>query len=117
VKVVEEGKKMRSIKEIDGLLLRIKNYLVSTYETGIKYLILYGSFGRGEATEKSDIDILVVVDDKIDPREVEEDLSDLLFEILLEHGELISVIVVKESIFEGYKSPLFLNVKEEGVII
>ena len=59
----------------------------------------------------------MVVDDRIDPREVEEDLSDLLFEILLEHGELISVMVVKENFFEGYKSPLFLNVKEEGVII
>ncbi len=108
---------MRSKREINELLLRIKNHLVSTYKDEIKRIMLYGSFARGEATEKSDIDILVVVDDRIDPREVEEDLNDLLFDILLKKGELVSVIAVNESLFESYRAPLFLNVKEDGVAI
>lgn len=108
---------MRSKKEINNLLLQIKNHLISTYKDGIKHIILYGSFARGEATEKSDIDLLIVVDDRIEPREVEDELNDLLFDILLKKGELVSVIAVNKSLFESYRAPLFLNVKEDGVAI
>jgi hypothetical protein len=42
-------------------------------------------------------------------------LSDLLFDILLEQGELVSVIAISEHFFENYNSPFMLNVKKEGV--
>jgi len=77
---------------------------------------LYGSYVRGEATKDSDIDILVLVDDSLNPFEVRESLSDLLFDILLEEGELVSVIAIPEHLFESYNSPFMLNVRKEGVV-
>jgi len=57
-----------------------------------------------------------VVDESLNPLEVRESLSDLLFDILLEEGELISVIAVPENFYENYNSPFMLNVKKEGVV-
>lgn len=107
----------KDIKEINTILVRIKEYLVSIYKDKIRHVILYGSFARGKATEDSDVDILIVVDDSLYPRRVKEDLSELLFNILIEDGELVSVIVINEGMFENYRSPLLLNIKGEGMIV
>jgi len=60
---------------------------------------------------------LIVVSDDINPIEIEESLSDLLFEILLNKNELCSVRAIPEKLFNEYNSPFLLNVKEEGVMI
>lgn len=103
-------------KRIKPLVNQIKEHLIKMYGEKIKQLILYGSQVRGEATKNSDVDILVLVDESLNPFEVRKSLSDLLFDILLEEGELVSVIAVPENFFENYNSPFMLNVKKEGVI-
>ncbi|HDN83389.1 MAG TPA: hypothetical protein ENG50_03380 [Candidatus Altiarchaeales archaeon] len=60
---------------------------------------------------------MIVVSDDINPIEIEESLSDLLFEILLNKNELCSVRAIPEKLFNEYNSPFLLNVKEEGVMI
>lgn len=105
---------MKKNKEIAGVLSRIKEHAEKI--EGVKKVILYGPYARNEAGKHSDIDILVVVEDNIDTKRVEVEMDDL-FDILLEEKKLVSLIVVKESLFENYKSPLFLNVKEEGVLL
>jgi len=42
-------------------------------------------------------------------------LSDLLFDILLEKGELISVVVLPKTFFENYNYPFVINVRKEGI--
>jgi predicted nucleotidyltransferase len=103
-------------ERLKHLINQIKTHLIKIYGGKIKKVILYGSFVRGESTSDSDIDVLVLVDQSINPLEVRESLSDLLFDILLEKGELISVIAVPEQFFESYNSPFMLNVKKEGVV-
>ena len=103
-------------QRIKRLINQIKAHLVNVYGEGIKKVILYGSYVRGETTRDSDIDLLVLVDQSLNPFEVRESLSDLLFDMLLEEGELVSVIVVPEDFFESYNSPFMLNVKKEGVV-
>lgn len=101
---------------IKHLINQIKAHLVKVYGEGIKKVILYGSYVRGAATRDSDIDLLVLVDQPLNPFEVRESLSDLLFDIILNEGELVSVIVVPEDFFESYNSPFMLNVKRERVV-
>ncbi len=103
-------------ERIKQLVDRIKEHLIKIYGKKIKQIILYGSYVRNEATRDSDIDVLVVTDDSLNPFDVRKSLSDLLFEILLEERELVSVIAVPGSLFENYNSPFILNVKGEGVI-
>ncbi len=103
-------------ERIKRLINQIKAHLIKLYGEKIRKVILYGSCVRGETTRDSDIDILVLVDRSLKPFEVRESLSDLLFDIILNEGELISVIVVPEDFFESYNSPFILNVKREGVV-
>ena len=107
----------RSEEKLKASVNQIKEHLIKLYGKKIKQVILYGSHVRGEATGVSDIDILVVVDDSLNPFEVRKSLSDLLFDILLEERELVSVIAVPEHFFENYNFPFILNVKEEGVVV
>ncbi|HIE29494.1 TPA: nucleotidyltransferase domain-containing protein [Candidatus Poribacteria bacterium] len=102
-------------ERIRHLVNQIKEYLMKMYGEKIKQVILYGSHVRGEAMSDSDVDILVVVDGFLNPFEVRKGLSDLLFDILLEESELVSVIAVPEYLFENYNSPFMLNVKREGM--
>ncbi len=102
-------------ERITRLINDVKKYLMMMYGEKIREIILYGSHVRGEATRDSDIDILVLIDDSLDPFEVRRSLSDLLFDILLEHDELISVMVLSEGFFKEYNYPFTLNVKREGI--
>lgn len=103
--------------KVKRLVDQVKAHLHEQYGDGIKRVILYGSHARGEATEDSDVDVLVLVDQSLNPSEVEESLSDLLYDILLEEQELVSVVAVREERFENYNSPFMLNVKREGMVV
>lgn len=103
-------------QKIKLLISQIKEHLAGMYGERIRKIILYGSCARGTATSESDIDILILVDKSLNPFEVRESLSDLLYDILLEEGELVSVVVVGEDLYENYNSPFMLNVKKEGMV-
>jgi predicted nucleotidyltransferase len=103
--------------KVKRLVDQVKAFLYEKYGAGIKRVILYGSHARGEATEDSDVDVLVLVNESLNPREVEGSLSDLLYDIILEEHELVSVVVVSEEHFENYNSPFTLNVKKEGMVV
>jgi predicted nucleotidyltransferase len=102
-------------ERIKQLVNRVKDHLIKMYGRKIRKVILYGSHVRGEATRDSDIDILVLVDESLNPFEVRKSLSDFLFDILLDEGELVSVIALPEHFFENHNYPFMLNVKKEGV--
>lgn len=82
-------------------------------------IYLYGSRARGDNRVDSDWDILVITSrDKI-TFEYESDLRDPIFDIELESGEVISLLVYSKSdwLNKMAYSPLFLNVKKEGIKI
>ena len=85
-------------------------HLKSRYKNKIKKIILYGSYARGDYTEDSDIDVLIVGDVS------QKEISYLTTDILLKYGEIISAIVEKEIEFEKLKNSMFhKNVLKEGV--
>ncbi len=104
-------------KTIQLIIESIKMHLAKLYGKKIKSILLYGSFARDEQKSDSDIDVLVVADSSLDPFEVRDSLSDILFDILLDKGELVSVTVIPEDFYQNYNSPFVLNVKKEGVVV
>lgn len=106
---------MRKHQNLPEAIQRVRRFLIHRYGDRIRSVILYGSYARGTATDHSDVDLVVVVDDMLKPDEVRRSLSDLLLDILLEDGELVSVIVLPEHFFHSWNSPFLLNVKNEGV--
>jgi predicted nucleotidyltransferase len=103
--------------KIKRLVDQVKTHLHERYGQGIKKVIVYGSHARGEATKNSDVDVLVLVDQSLNPSEVRESVGDLLFDIILEEGEVISVIVIPEVFFETHSFPFMLNVRKEGTAV
>ncbi|MEN6333022.1 MAG: nucleotidyltransferase domain-containing protein [Phycisphaerales bacterium] len=103
--------------KIKRLVDRVKAHLHETYGEGIRRVILYGSYARGEQTEDSDVDVLVLTDPSLKPSEVRKNLSGLLFDMLMDEGELVSVIVIPEDYFDEHNLPFMLNVRNEGVAI
>jgi predicted nucleotidyltransferase len=104
-------------QKVKRLVDQIKAHLHERYGDAIKRVILYGSHARGEATRDSDVDVLVLTDPSLKPSEVRKSLSDLLFDMLMDENELVSVIVIPEDFFEGHNLPFMLNVREEGVAV
>lgn len=59
-------------------------------------LRVFGSKARGDATSESDIDVLVVVPTGLDRRRLQDEVTDLAFDVNLAHDVYISPRVVTE---------------------
>ena len=92
-----------------------KNFAKAIKSEHIIKIILYGSVARGEDSEDSDIDILIISNhwDKIDDK-----IADEVAWIMYDKGELISANVMSEEIFNKTKNWSYLtNVLRDGVTI
>jgi predicted nucleotidyltransferase len=99
------------------ILNKIKSGIAEKDPTAEIYL--YGSRARGDNRPDSDWDILVITPrDKI-TFDYESDLRDPIFDIELESGQIISMIVYSKSdwINKMAYSPLFSNINKEGIKI
>ena len=78
-------------------------------------IILFGSVARGDDTEESDIDILIISNHRED---IDDKISDEIAWIMYDKQELISAHVISEEMFNKTKNFSFLtNVLKEGVSI
>ena len=100
---------------IEEVLREFKKEIRKLYGERLKEVILYGSWARGEATEESDIDLLVVLGGEVAPGREIDRMIDIITEMNLKYGVLISVHPVSEDDFHKLKSPLLINVRREGV--
>ena len=99
-KVAEEFKE-RALKELGKKLHSI---------------VLYGSVARKEANEDSDVDLLVVGEDK----DIFEDVVKIQTDIDLKHGTLTAVVYLTKEELERFTksgSPFLTNVMEEGEVL
>ena len=105
------------MKDLNPILKELKTRLTSLYGERLKRLILFGSWARGEATEDSDIDIVVVLDGDVNPGEEIDRTIDIINDINLKYDVLVSIYPVSESVYETVNSPLLLNLRKEGLSI
>ena len=79
--------------------------------------ILYGSEARGQARHDSDIDLLIVVDEKELTPETELTLRRPLSELEAQTGVAINTLVVLKRVWENITTPLTLNINREGIVL
>jgi len=96
-------------------LREFKREIEKLYGPRLKDVILYGSWARGDATQESDIDLLIVLGGRVDPGQEIDRMIDIITDITLKHGELISVYPVSEESYSTINSPLLINVRREGI--
>jgi len=101
--------------EIKQIIKEFREKIEKLYGSRLRNIILYGSYAKGEATEDSDIDLAVVLDGDVAAGKEIDRLIDIVTDINLRYGVLISVYPVSEKKYKQVNSPLLLNVRKEGV--
>ena len=97
-------------------LAEAKQRLQQTYGDRLSRIILYGSRARGDATEESDVDLLIVLDDPIENRYQEIKRAGAFWgEFLTRYGLSFSVKPYSQAAYEDPRRPLMQNVREEGI--
>ena len=103
------------MREVDQVIKEFRAALERLYGQRLIKVILYGSWARNEATEDSDVDLLVVLEGDVEPGKEIDKMIDIITDINLEHNVLLSVCPVSDRDYESLKSPLLMNVRREGV--
>jgi len=99
------------------ILGRFKSLLLK--RLSVYKIILFGSRARGESSEYSDMDVLVILN-KIDSEADREYVSDCAWEVGFEHGIVIVPVVYTKEEWENSperSSLLAMAIEREGVLI
>ena len=84
----------------------------------IEKIILFGSVARGDDSDESDIDILIITKKDEDEFEIKEDVYTKVMEIVYKHMEYISAQIIPLDHYKKYKDFSFYStVDREGIII
>lgn len=103
--------------DIRSILDLCKQILKDHYGSQFQGLILYGSMARGQASESSDIDLLVLLAKPFDFFAELRQVIDLLFPVQLESERLISAKPAAKEDFEVGATHLYRAAKREGVAV
>lgn len=90
------------------------------YGNDLKQVILFGSYARKEQTVDSDINIFVIVDDRLDSLKKKDNaLYDASYELTLSSGVLVHPMAVSKTQFDKWKDvySLYREVQKDGVVL
>jgi predicted nucleotidyltransferase len=78
---------------------------------------LFGSRARGDHKPDSDWDIIILVNNQSVTNEIEDRFRDVLYNIELESGQVISTFIYPKSFWDKTLkySPLYIAVEKEGI--
>jgi predicted nucleotidyltransferase len=98
------------------ILRELSLEIIENLQGRIEKIILFGSAARGTISEESDIDILVVVDEKDD--EIVKRIEDFAFGAMQRLGILVSPTIIGHGAYADMKReryPMIMNVEREGI--
>lgn len=102
---------------LSAALAEVKNRLAGEFGQRFRALILYGSRSRGEATEDSDVDLMLLLEP---PVAFGRDLDRAIgasYPILLATGYMLSIHPVPIDLFERQEFEIYRAAKEEGIVV
>ena len=102
--------------DLRDILRLFRQGLENIYQDRLVQVILYGSQARGDARPDSDVDVLVVLRGTETAADRERVL-DLVTDLNLEHGVLVSRVCISEDLFRTRQGPFLRNVRREGVAV
>lgn len=102
-------------ESLKPILAELKQRLTELYGDRLSQLILFGSQARGDATEDSDVDVLVVLEGEFDHGKELDRISYVTADMMMIFPKLISPVVVSKKNFEARSQRLYQNAAREGV--
>lgn len=103
--------------KLKPILAELKRGLQEIYGDRLRAVVLFGSQARGEATEDSDVDVAVVLDDFDNAHTEPDRYADLMYDLFERHGELIMSVPMREREWRELDWRLYRNVRREGVLV
>lgn len=103
--------------KIKTILDEVKQCLKKIYGDKLKGIILYGSYARGDFTDGSDIDLIILLEDMKEPMAEREKYFNDIWELDLKYDTVISIIPFKEEDYRTRRLPIILNAKKEGIFV
>jgi predicted nucleotidyltransferase len=103
--------------ELRAILQELRAGFDKTYGTRLVQMVLFGSQARGEASESSDIDVMVILSGRVEPASEISRTSRIVADICLKHGVVISCVFVDEASYRRRNGPLLRSVRKEGVAV
>jgi predicted nucleotidyltransferase len=112
----EQGMNNRDME----LILELKKKSSPDLNKHLRRLVVFGSRAKGEASEDSDLDVLVLVDEKTS--EIEQGFEDIAYQVMWDHDfkPIISLKIFEyskyvECIKRGFS--FYKNIESEGVVV
>ena len=90
------------------------------YGNDLKQVILFGSYARKEQTVDSDINLFVIVEDRLGSLKKKDNaLYDASYELTLSSGVPVHPIAVSTRQFDKWKDvyPLYREIQKDGVVL
>ena len=100
---------------VQKIIREIERELQKIYATRLKELILFGSYARGDFTEESDIDLLLLLEGLANIATERARYFPVISQLSLKFDTVISVIPYDIDEFRSTKTPFLLNVAKEGI--
>lgn len=104
--------------DITNIMQQLASSLRKLLGNTLDSIIVYGSYARGDYSELSDIDVMILVtltEEKI--KKISDEISDMAFEYLLRFGIDISPVIINVDHFNYWVDniPYYRSVRDEGV--
>jgi predicted nucleotidyltransferase len=103
--------------EPEQLKSELKRRLQGAFGNRLKGLVIYGSEARGDASDDSDIDVMVLLESPIDLWADIRSGVEATYDLTLELGRPIHPDPVDVQAYERGEFALYRNVKREGVVL
>lgn len=98
------------------ILIDLKNRLEEHYSDLVKNVVLFGSQATNEATDFSDYDVLILLNQDYTHQD-ENRILDICYEVDLKYDILIDahLLSIKELNSKRGKQPIFVNALKDGI--
>lgn len=106
--------------QLQKALKEVKNASEQLYGEKLNRIILFGSYARGDHTDESDIDILIILNcDAGEIKKLRGKTAEMASDISLEQEVFLSVLLRDKKHFEKYMNflPFYKNIMKEGVVV
>lgn len=100
--------------DIEAVSGAVAHDLRQLYGPRIERVLLFGSWARGDATEESDVDLLVVLEGDVDPIAERRRMADVVWQHSLRADRVVSVVVASQEHVQRQDTPFLARIAAEG---
>ncbi|MCC8105023.1 MAG: nucleotidyltransferase domain-containing protein [Clostridiales bacterium] len=106
--------------ELQTVLGKVREESKHIYDSKLDRIILYGSYARGDNTEESDIDIMILLDcDRDEVENLRDRTYEMANDISLDEDVFLSILLRDKKHFQENQDflPFYRNVVRDGVSV